>query len=109
MAVGAERLEAMTETRRIAYHGSGPFVRTLVRALEQEDVTVAVRREGSYVGAHREPLGMGDAVNATLVATGSTEAIKAGVWAFLSQFASRAEVRIEDEEALPSIRGRHRA
>jgi hypothetical protein len=109
MAVGAGRLDAMMETRRIAYHGGGPFVRTLVQALEQEGVTVAARREGSYVRAHREPSGMGDAVNATLMATGSTEAIKAGVWAFLSRFGSRAEVRIEDEEAPPSIRGRHRA
>jgi hypothetical protein len=36
MTVGSDRLNAMTQTRRIAYHGSGPFVRTLMAALEQE-------------------------------------------------------------------------
>ena len=66
----------MTETRRITFEGSGPFVHTLVTALEDEGVTVAVRREGRYFGQHREPRGMGDPVRATLVATGSIEAIK---------------------------------
>ena len=108
MTVGADRPAAMTETRRIAYEGSGPFVRTLVQALEDEGVQVAVRREGPYVGEHREPRGMGDAVKATLVATGEIEAIKAGVWTFLYRFANRAEVRIE-KETQPPTHGRHRA
>jgi len=99
----------MTATRRIAYHGSGPLVRTLVHALEEEGVAVAVRREGPYVGEHREPPGMGDAVNATLVATGAADAIDAAVWTFVDRFADRAQVTIDDEQALPSVRGRHRA
>jgi len=107
----------MTETRRIAYHGSGPLIRTLVHALEERGVAVAVRREGPYVGEHREPPGMGDAVNATLVATGATDAIEAGVKMFLDRFANRAQVSFanqaqvsrDDEQALPFARGRHRA
>ena len=92
----------MTDTRRITYQGSGPFVRTLVQALEGEGVTVTVRRNGPYVGEHRDPRGMGDAVGATLVAVGSIEAIKAGVWTFRQRFPNRAWVTIEGEEPLPS-------
>lgn len=91
----------MTETRRITFEGSGPFVRTLVAALEGEGVTVAVRREGRYVGQHRESREMGDAVSATLVATGSIEAIKAGVSTFRDRFASRAVVTIDDDPTPP--------
>jgi len=98
----------MTEARRISFEGSGPFVHTLVTALEGEGVTVAVRREGWYVGEHREPRGMGEAVKATLVATGSLEAIKAGVSTFRQRFTSRAVVTI-DGEATPPDHGRHRA
>ena len=98
----------MTETRRISFEGSGPFVHTLVTALEGEGVTVAVRREGRHVGEHREPPGMGEAVKATLVATGSIEAIKAGVSTFRERFANRAVVTI-DGEAAPPEHGRHRA
>ena len=101
-------LNAVTETRRITFEGSGPFVRTLVTALEDEGVTVAVRREGRYFGQHREPRGMGDPVKATLVATGSIEAIQAGVSRFRERFASRAVVTIQGETGLPE-RGRHRA
>jgi len=99
----------MTESRRITYQGSGPFVRSLVEALEAEGVTVTVRRDGPYVGEHRDPRGMGDAVNATLVAVGAIEAIRAGVGTFRQRFADRAVVRIEDEEPLPPAHGRHRA
>jgi hypothetical protein len=98
----------MTETRRISFEGSGPFVHTLVTALEGEGVTVAVRRDGRNVEEHRGPRGMGDAVKATLVATGSIEAIKAGVSTFRERFSSRAVVTI-DGEATPPDRGRHRA
>ena len=98
----------MTETRRITFEGSGPFVRTLVAALEGEGVTVAVRREGRYVGQHRQSRAMGDAVSATLVATGSIEAIKAGVSTFKERFASRAVVTIDVEAGSPE-QGRHRA
>jgi hypothetical protein len=101
-------LNAVTETRRITFEGSGPFVRTLVTALEDEGVAVAVRREGRYLGQHREPRGMGDPVKATLVATGSIEAIEAGVSAFRQRFASRAVVTIQGETD-PPARGRHRA
>ena len=99
----------MTETRRIAYSGSGPLVRMLVAALEDEGVTVVVRREPPRVGQHRESRGMGDDVNATLVATGAIEAIKTGVWMFLHRSASRAQVVIEGEDAAPPTAGRHRA
>jgi len=99
----------MTETRRIAYSGSGPLVRMLVEALEDEGVTVVVRREAARVGQHRGSRGMGDDVNATLVATGAVEAIRAGVWMFLNRSASRAQVVIEGEEAPAPTRGRHRA
>src|SRR5215204_4690923 len=95
MVVGALCLEPMTETRRIAYSGSGPLVRMLVEALEDEGVTVEVRRQAAGVGQHRESRGMGNDVNATLVATGAVEAIKAGVWMFLHRSASRAQVVIE--------------
>ena len=98
----------MTETRRVSFEGSGPFVQTLVTALEGEGVAVAVRREGRYVGQHPEPRGMGDAVKATLVVTGSVDAIKAGVSTFRERFASRAVVTI-DGEATPADHGRHRA
>ena len=99
----------MTETRQITYQGSGPFVRALVQALEGEGVTVTVRRNGPYVGEHRDPRGMGDTVGATLVAIGATEAIKAGVWTFRQRFPNRAWVTIEGEEPLPPTQGRHRA
>jgi hypothetical protein len=109
IVVGAERLDAVVETRRIVYTGSGPLVRMLVEALEDEGVTVVVRREGAGVGQHRESRGMGEDVNATLVATGAVEAIKAGVRMFLHRSANRAQVMIEGEEPPPPPRGRHRA
>jgi hypothetical protein len=96
----------MTETRHISFEGSGPFVQTLITALEGEGVTVAVRREGQPVREHCEPRGMGDAVKATLVVTGSIEAIKAGVSTFRERFASRAVVTIGSEAAPASRRGR---
>ena len=99
----------MSETRRIRFEGSGPFVRTLVQALEGEGVTVAVRREGSYVGEHRDPPGMGDAVKATLLATGAIEAIEAGVSTFRQRFGNGAVVTIEAAAAGPPLHGRHRA
>ncbi|HEY6748936.1 MAG TPA: hypothetical protein VI357_24865 [Mycobacteriales bacterium] len=103
----------MTETRRISFEGSGPFVRTLVQALEDEGVTVAVRREGRDEDQRPAARGMGDAVRATLVATGAREAIAAGVSTFRQRFASRATVTIEDEAAVPPAShrrpGQHRA
>jgi hypothetical protein len=102
----------MTESRQITYQGSGPFVRTLVQALEGEGVRVTVRRDGPYVGEHRDPRHMGDAVNATLVAVGAIEAIRAGVYTFRQRFADRALVRIEGDDptaGLPPTHGRHRA
>jgi hypothetical protein len=93
--------EPMTQTRRVSFDGSGPFVQTLVAALEGEGVAVAVRREGRYVGEHGEPRRMGDAVKATLVVTGSIDAIKAGVSTFRDRFASRAVVTIDDEPTPP--------
>jgi len=72
-------------------------VQTLVTALQGEGVTVAVRREARHVGECGGPRGMGDAVRATLVVTGSIEAIKAGVSSFRERFASRAVVTIDDE------------
>jgi hypothetical protein len=99
--VGVGRLDAVTETRRITFEGSGPFVRTLVQALEDEGVTVAVRREGHSVDQRPTPRGMGDAVKATLVATGASEAIAAGVSTFRQRFANRAAVTIENEAAAP--------
>jgi hypothetical protein len=98
----------MTETRRVSFEGSGSFVQTLVTALEGEGVAVAVRREARHVGEHGEPRGMGDAVRATLLVTGSNEAIKAGVSTFQERFASRAVVTI-DGEATPPDHGRHPA
>jgi hypothetical protein len=113
IALGVGRLNAVTETRRITFEGSGPFVRTLVQALEDEGVTVAVRREGHSVDQRPTPRGMGDAVKATLVATGASEAIKAGVSTFRQRFANRAVVTIENEAAAPPPRhrrhGQHRA
>ena len=93
--------EPMTQTRRVSFDGSGPFVQTLVAALEGEGVAVAVRREGRYVGEHGEPRRMGDAVKATRVVTGSIDAIKAGVSTFRDRFASRAVVTIDDEPTPP--------
>jgi len=95
----------MTETRRISFEGSGPFVQMLVTALEGEGVTVAVRREGRHPEEHRGPRDMGDAVRATLLVTGSNEAIKTGVSTFRERFASRAVVTI-DGEATPLDHGR---
>ena len=69
----------MVVTRRITYQGSGPLLRTLVQALEGEGVTVRVRRNGPYVGQHRQTHGMGDAVMANLVVTGTIDGINAGV------------------------------
>jgi hypothetical protein len=113
ITLGVGRLNAVTETRRITFEGSGPFVRTLVQALEDEGVTVAVRREGHYVDQRPTPRGMGDAVKATLVATGASEAIAAGVSTFRQRFANRAMVTIENEAAPPPPRhhrqGQHRA
>ena len=102
----------MTESRKITYQGSGPFVRTLVQVLEEEGVTVTVRRDGPYVGEHRDPRRMGDSVHATLVALGPMEAIRAGVYTFRQRFADQAMVRIEGDDpaaGLPPTQGRHRA
>lgn len=111
--LGVVRLDAVTETRRITFEGSGPFVRTLVQALEDEGVTVAVRREGHALDRPPTPRGMGDAVKATLVATGASEAIAAGVSTFRQRFANRALVTIENEATAPPPRhrrhGQHRA
>jgi hypothetical protein len=109
IAGGTERLDAMTETRRIAYQGSGPFLRTLVQALEDDGVAVTVRRDGPYVGQHREVQGMGSAVNATLVATGAAAAIQAAVSAFRQQVREDAQVLIQDKDSPPHTRGSHRA
>ena len=98
----------MTVTRWIAYEGSGPLIRALVQALEDRGVAVVARRGGPH-GQHRAVREMGEAVTATLVATGASEAIDAGVSAFRQRFANRAVVTIEDEERLPRPRGRHRA
>jgi hypothetical protein len=95
----------MTETRQITYLGSGQFVRGLVQALEGEGVTVTVRRNGPSVGEHRHPRGMGDAVGATLVAVGATQAITAGVWTFRQRFPNRASVTIEGEARLSPTQG----
>jgi hypothetical protein len=86
MAVGDDRLEAVTGTRRITYAGGGPFVRALVEALEHQHVTVVVRRVGPQVGRHREVRDMGEDVDATLVATGDFEAINVGVEMFRRGF-----------------------
>ena len=109
MAVGDDRLEAVTVTRRITYAGGGPFVRALVEALERQHVTVVVRRDGPYVGRHRQASDMGQDVSATLVATGDFDAINAGVETFRRRFASHAEIRVEGEGGPPPDRGRHRA
>jgi hypothetical protein len=92
----------MTKTRRITYEGSGPFVRELVQILEAEGVTVTVRRERPPETEYRDTRGMTEAVTATLMATGTTEAVKTGVDRFRQRFPGRSIVRIEGE-------GRHRA
>ena len=105
--LGVGRLNTVTETRRITFEGSGPFVGTLVQALEDEGVRVAVRREGHALDQRPTPRGMGDAVKATLVATGASEAIAAGVSTFRQRFANRAVVTIENEAAAPPRHRRH--
>jgi hypothetical protein len=87
MAVGADRLEAVTVTRYITYQGRGPYVRAPVEALVDQGVTVVVRRDGSYVGRHRQSRDMGEDVTATLAATGEVDAINSGVEMFGRQFA----------------------
>jgi hypothetical protein len=109
MAGGDDRLEAVTVTRRLAYAGGGPFVRALVEALEDQAVTVVVRRAGPHDGRHREVRDMGEDVNATLIATGEAEAINVGVEMFRRRFASHAEISVEGEGEPPPSRGRHRA
>ena len=102
----------MTESRKITYRGSGPYVRTLVQMLEKEGATVTVRRDGPYIGEHRDPGRMGDYVNATLVAHGAIEAIRAAVSMFRQRFADHALVRIEGDDPAagpPPTHGRHRA
>jgi hypothetical protein len=109
MGVSDDRLETMIVTRRITYQGGGPFVRALVEALEDQGVTVVVRRDGPYIGRHRESRDMGQDVHATMVATGRVEAINVGVGMFRRQFARYAEITIEGEGTPPPSRGRHRA
>ena len=110
MAGGSPRLGAVIITRRIAYRGCAAFVRALVVALESQGVTVVVRRDGPYVGRHREPRHMDDDVNATLVATGPVEAIDAAMTEFRQRLAKYAQISVEGEEPpLPTTRGRHRA
>jgi hypothetical protein len=102
MVGGAARLPTMQGTRRITYEGSGPFVRELVQILEEQGVTVSVRREGPPESEYRDTRGMTEAVAATLMASGTTEAIEAGVDRFRQRFPGRSLVRMEGE-------GRHRA
>jgi len=109
IAVPVARLDAMIDSRRIAYQGSGPLLGTLVQALEDAGVAVTARRNGPYVGRHREDRGMGDAVDATLVVTGATASIETAVSIFRQQFSKHARVTIEDEEPRPHTHGRHRA
>jgi hypothetical protein len=99
----------MTETLRIGYQGSGPFLRTLVRALEDDGVEITVRRDGPSAGQHRKVQGMGGAVTAALVVTGATAATRAAVATFRQQFPDHALVVIEDEDTPPHTSGRPRA
>lgn len=102
MAGSAARLPAVTGTSRIRYEGSAPLVRELVQILEQEGVTVSIRRERPPESEYRDTRGMTEAIAATLMATGATEAVEAGVHRFRQRFPGRSIVRIEGE-------GRHRA
>ena len=79
-----------------------------MQALEDQNVTVLVRRDGPYVGRHQAS-NMGEDVNATLIATGDFEAINTGVEMFRRRFAGHAEIRVEGEAGPPPSRGRHRA
>ena len=109
MVAGINRREAVIVTRCIAYEGGGPFLRALVVALEQQGLTVVVRRDGLHVDQHRESREMGGNVTATLVATGPGEAIDAGVGTFQRRFGQCAQVRVEGESTPPPTQGRHRA
>lgn len=93
----------MTESRQIIYRGSGPLLRALVQALEEEGVMVRVRRNGPAAG--ESPRSMGDAVHATLAAVGASDAIRTGVSIFRLRFPDRALVRIVVDESLPTAHG----
>jgi hypothetical protein len=99
MVGGAARLPTMQGTSRIRYEGSAPFVRELVQILEQEGVTVSIRRERPPESEYRDTRGMTETVAATLMATGTAEAVKAGVDRFQQRFPGRGIVRIEGEDA----------
>src|SRR5215207_4599476 len=97
MVGSASRLPTMTGTCRIRYEGSAAFVRELLQILEEAGVTVSIRREGLPESDYRDTRGMTEAVAATLTATGTTEAVKAGVDRFQQRFPGRSIVRIEGQ------------
>jgi hypothetical protein len=102
--------DLVAEIRRIVYEGSGPLLRALIQMLEEERVTVRVRRESRPEAEYRDGQGMTDNVIATVVATGAITGIKAGVERFRTRYGSRGRIRIEGEDDdQPRPRGRHRA
>jgi hypothetical protein len=102
--------DAMAETKRIVYDGSGPLLRALIQMFDEEGVTVTVRREGPPETEYRDTRGMAENVVATLTATGAAAAIKSAVAAFRERHGRRGRVRIEGEDDdQPPLRGRHRA
>jgi hypothetical protein len=88
----------VTETRRITYQGSAPVVRTLVKMLEAEGVTVEVRRGGPPAAMEQRDTRMiMEQVLINLAATGPLEGIKAGVRKFRASF-PEAKVAVEGED-----------
>jgi hypothetical protein len=87
----------VTETRRITYQGSAPVVRTLVKMLEAEGVTVEVRRGGPPAMEQRDTRMIVEQVLINLAATGTFEGIKAGVRKFRASFPG-AKVAVEGED-----------
>ncbi len=85
----------MTEIRRITFQGSGPLARTLTQMLENEGVTVQVRRGGPPTTEHVDT--RPGEVLATLVASGTLNGIQKGVRKFRTRFPGEAKVNIEAE------------
>ena len=85
-----------TVTRRITYQGNPTLARALVRLLEEEGLTVRVRREGRPATEYRDAHRMPETVLATLLATGAAEEIDAAVRRFGERFpGGRASVEGE--------------
>jgi hypothetical protein len=86
---------AVTEIRRITVEGSRPIGRALVQMLEEEGITVQL--PGRHTTEYRDARDVAEGVITTLIATGTLDAIRAGVRKVRWRFPG-ATIEVEGED-----------